>query len=120
MIAVLVLGLGALLFGAALHRTPRGVKPRVYLCLSALPVLMTFVAPAPFALSSLSPNDLARQIAVTISRVGVTLSVSMVAAGILMAVRAGDRRAATLFLIEGALAGLPAALFVITAVLFRA
>lgn len=120
MIAVFVLGLAVCLFGAALYRTPRGAKPRVYLFVSALPVFMTFVVPAAFGLFSLSPNDLARQIAVMISRVGVASSVSLLAAGILMAMRADDRRAATPFLIEAALAGLPAALVVITAVLFRA
>lgn len=122
MIIIGLLGLAVFLFVVAHRTAPRSSGARLYPIISALPLLLTLVLPVPFGLASHGPNDWARQTAVALSRAGVTLSAILLTIGILLtlrATRAGDHRAARLFLIEAILAGMPALIVAASAAMFH-
>ena len=105
-----VLGLSVLVSVVAL-RTFRGSGARRYLAISALPLILTVVVPLPFALGVGGPADWARMTVVTVSRIGIALSVILFTIGAVLTLRAawaGDPRTAVLLSVETALAGLPA------------
>jgi hypothetical protein len=83
---------------------------------------VTIVAPLPFGLASGGPSDLPRRVAVTISRIGIVLSVILFAIGVVLtlrAMKAGDRRGVKVLAIETALAGMPAGIVTASAAMFR-
>jgi len=101
---------------------PQGRSPRLYLAISAVPLLLTIVVPVPFALAVMGQTDWTRKTVVTVSRLGITLSFILFAIGAVLALRAalaGDRRTAVLLALETALAGLPAGIVTAYAILFR-
>jgi len=117
-----LLGLAVSLFLVALRTAPRRRGARLYPVISALPLFMTLVLPAPFGLASHGPNDWARQTAVMVSRAGVALSAILLTIGVLLtlrAARAGDRRAVKSLLIETILAGTPALIVAGSAAMFH-
>ena len=115
-----LLGLSVILLMIALRIKPRSAGARLYLAFSVLPLILTIVVPAPFALAVHGPTDWARQTVVAISSVGITLSFILFPVGVLLTLRAarvGDRRAAEL-LLETVLAGLPAGIVTVYATVF--
>lgn len=117
-----VLGLSVILVVVALRTMPRGGRPRLYLAISAVPLLLTMVVPVPFALALRGPTDWARKTEVTVSRAGITLSFILFTIGAVLTLRAalaGDRRGAVLLALETALAGLPAGTVTAYAALVR-
>lgn len=122
MILVGVLGLSVILAAVALRTPSPGRGTRLYLAISAVPLLLTVVVPLPFALAVRSQTDWARATVVTVSRIGITLSFILFAIGAVLTLRAalaGDRRAAVLLSLETALAGLPAGIVTVYAALGR-
>jgi hypothetical protein len=122
MIVIAVLGLSVILVVMALRALPSGFAPRMYLAIASIPLLLTIVVAAPFGLAVHGPNDWARRTVTTVSRVGVALSFILFTIGAVLTVRAalaGDRRAAVLLALETALAGLPAGMVTVYAVLVR-
>jgi hypothetical protein len=117
-----VLGLSVIVVLVALWIMPRNGGSRQYLVISTLPLVLTMVIPVPFALAVRGPTDWARQTVLAISRVGVALSFILFAIGAVLTLRAalaGDRQAAALFALETVLAGVPAGIVTVYAVLFR-
>jgi hypothetical protein len=117
-----VLGFCVILVVVALRTAPRGGGPRLYLAISALPLLIAAVLPAPFALARREPNDWAQQTVAIITGVGLSLSVILFTIGVgltIRAARAGDRQAARLLALETALAGFPAGIVAVYAALLR-
>lgn len=111
MIIVGVLGVAIALIAALLRIPPRGPKP--YLRVSLLPLLVTMIAPVPFAMASRHPNDRARWAALATTRIGIAASVLLCVIGVVLAVRAaraGDGRHAKVLALEAILAAMPAAL----------
>lgn len=95
---------------------------KLNLAVAAMPLLLTIVIPVPFALTVRGPTDWARHIVVSVSQVGIMLSVVLFMIGAVLtlrAVRAGDREAAAVLALETALAGLPAGIVTAYALLFR-
>lgn len=111
MIIIGVLGLSVVLALVAFRVMPRNGWPGRHLAISIIPLLLTTLVPAPFALASGGPNDLARKIALAVSAVGVALSFILFTVGTVLTLRtarAGDSRGAVVLALETALAGLPA------------
>ena len=105
-----------------IRNMPHGRGPTLSFGLSLMPLLLTVVVPLPFGLVSGGPSDWARRAAVTISRIGIVLSVILFAIGVVLtvrAVKAGDRRGVKMLAIETALAGMPAGIVGATAAMFR-
>jgi hypothetical protein len=116
-----VLGLSVIVAAVAL-RMSRDDGAWRYLAISAMPLLLTVVVPLPFALVVRGPTDWARMTVVTVSRVGITLSVILFTIGVMLTLRAawaGDGRTAVLLSLETALAGLPAGVVAASAALMR-
>ena len=119
MIYVGVLGLSVIMAVVALRMT-RGDGAGRYLAISAVPLLLTVVVPLPLTLVVRGPDDWARMAAVTVSRVGIALSVILFTIGVVLTLRAawaGDGRTAVRLSLETALAGLPAGVVAIYAAL---
>ena len=111
MIAIGVLGLAIALIAVLVRIPPRGPKP--YLSLSLLPLLLTMIAPMPFAMASRGPNDWARRAALATTRIGIATSIILFVVGAVLAARAaraGDSRDAKLLALEATLASMPAGL----------
>lgn len=122
MIIIGLLGLAVTLVVVLIRNMPHGRGPTLSLGLSLMPLLLTMVAPLPFGLASGGPSDWARRAAVTISRIGIGLSVILFAIGVILmlrAMKAGDRRGVKVLAIETALAGMPAGIVGATAAMFR-
>lgn len=122
MILIGVLGLSAILAVVALRTLSQSRGARLYLAISTVPLLLTVVVPAPFALAVHGPTDWARTTVVTVSRVGITLSFILFTIGAVLTLRAalaGDRRSAVLLSFETALAGVPAGIVTAYAALVR-
>ena len=122
MILVAVLGLGVIVVMVTLRTMPRSGGPRLYLAISALPLLIAGVLPAPFALARREPNDWAQQTVAIFTGVGLSLSVILFTIGAVLTIQAawaGDRQAARLLALETALAGFPAGLVAVYASLLR-
>ena len=116
-ICVVALGLLAVAVFAAAGERPE----RMYAAAAALPLVLTIVLPLPFALLS-HPAGWVRAAIVEISWLGIATSCVFFAAGIVLAIRAllrGKRRAAFAFAIETFVAGLPAAIIGVYALLNR-
>jgi hypothetical protein len=114
-----VLGLSVIMAVVALRMT-RGDGAGRYLAISAVPLLLTVVVPLPLTLVVRGPDDWARMAAVTVSRVGIALSVILFTIGVVLTLRAawaGDGRTAVRLSLETALAGLPAGVVAIYAAL---
>lgn len=111
MIAIGAIGLCAIVVVVALRTMPRGARPKLYLALSIAPLLLTMVAPLPFALLTQDRADWAGRTIAVLTVVGLALSVTLFTIGAVLTVRAalaGDRRAAVLLARETVLAGVPA------------
>ena len=122
MILIGVLVIGGILAVVALRTPSRGRGTKMYLAVSAVPVLLTVVVPVPFALAVRGQADWERTTVLTVSRVGITLSFILFTIGAVLSLRAalaGDRRAAVLLSLETALAGLPAGIVTAYAALVR-
>jgi hypothetical protein len=116
-----VLGLSLIVAVVAL-RMSRGDGAGRYLAISSVPLLLTVVVPLPLALVVRGPADRARMAVVTVSRVGIVLSVILFTIGVVLTLRAawaGDGRTAVRLSFETALAGLPAGVVAIYAALMR-
>lgn len=111
MIIIGVLGLAMALITILVRIPPR--DPESYRSVSLLPLLLTMVAPMPFAMASRGPNDWARWAALATTRIGLVTSIMLFVVGAVLAVRAaraGDSRHAKLRALEAILAAVPAVL----------
>jgi hypothetical protein len=121
-IIIAVLGLCVVLALLAFRVMPRIGRPGRHFAISLIPLLLTTVVSAPFALASRGPNDMARKTVVALSVVGVALSFILFTVGTVLTLRtarAGDSRGAVVLALETGLAGLPALIMTAYVVVFR-
>jgi hypothetical protein len=113
--------LGAILVATALWAAVRNGGSRLYPAIAAIPLFLVVVVPLPFAITTDGSINRWQKTMVAVSRAGVALSVVLFLVGAVLTLRAaiaGQRRSAIVLALETALAGLPAAIFAASALLW--